>query len=338
MATYAFPTSAALREVEQVILPRLTLADPIFDIFPMETVDDFILMWEQYDNFTGLQQVRGLDAEFPRVKKIGAKRYMMEPGVYGERIPISETELTRRRQLGRWPSEGMPIGDLVSICQRQLIQRRLDRIRQIIWTLAATGTFSVAGPNGAVLHTDSYTFQTASAAVAWATSATATPLVDLRAIQLLGPQYGTSFGAGAQAFMNRPTWNKLITNTNASDLGGRYLVLFNRLRSVGSVNEILQGEDLPGIVIYDEGYLNDSGTFARFLPNDKVVIFGRRPSGVRLGGYRMVRNVNNPGMAPGPYSEVIVARDPPKVPDVFDGHNGGPVVEFPGSIVVLTVS
>lgn len=337
MATYSYPTSAQLREIEQEVLPRLMADDPFFEIMPVETVDDYLLVWEQQDNFLGLQQVRGLDGAFPRVIKTGAKRYQMEPGVYGEYVDLNETELTRRRQLGQWTGP-VNISDLTRTAQDQLLQRRLDRIRYIGWTLLATGTFSIAGPNGAVLHTDTYSLQTASAAVAWGTAGSATPLVDFRTVQLLGPAKGANFGAGARAFMNRTTFNKLVGNTNSADLGGRYTVLQNTARSVGTINQVTAAEDLPEIVIYDTGYFTDAGTFTRFLANDKVVIVGQRPGGRRVGAYRMVRNVNNPNLAPGPYTEVIQQPNPPKRIDVFDGHNGGPVVEFPGSVAILTVS
>lgn len=338
MATFIFPTTGQLRAIEQEVLPRLMADRPIFDILPVETVDDYLLVWEQLDNFIGLQQVRGLDGALPRVIKVGARRFQMEPGVYGEFIDLNETELTRRRQLGQWPNNGVDVRDLVRASQDQLLQRRLDRIEFIGWTLLATGTFSIAGPNGAVLHTDTYTTQTASAAVAWATVATATPLADFRAVQLLGPAKGANFGAGAVAYLNRTTFNKMVSNTNASDLAGRFTVLMNTVRSPESINRIAAGEDLPAIQVYDGGYFTDAGTFTRFIANDKVIIVGQRPGGRRVGAYRYVRNVNNPGMAPGPYTEVIPQPNPPKRIDVFDGHNGGPVIEYPGSIAVLTVS
>lgn len=337
MATFVYPSTAELREIEQEILPALVASDPIFEFFPPATEDAETLIWEQQDNFLGLQQVRGIDGAFARVIKIGAKRYQMDPGYYGEFIDLNETELMRRRQLGTWNGL-VNITDLSRSAQDQLLDRRIKRQRQILWTLAATGTFSVTGPSGAVLHTDTYSPQTASAAVAWGTVATATPLVDLRTVQLLGPSRGTSFGSGAKAFMNRTTFNKLVANTNASDLGGRYSVLFNQVRSVQSLNMILAGEDLPQLLVFDDGYYTDAGSFTRFLANDKVVIFGQRPGNSRIGEYRMVRNISNPGMAPGPYTEVRQQPEPPKKVNVYDGHNGGPVIFFPGSIVILTVS
>jgi hypothetical protein len=330
MATFSYPTMLELRQIEQEILPRLTQDDPLLmdgGILPIETVDDHMLAWEQQDNYIGLQQVRGLGGEFVRVKKVGAKRYTEEPGVYGEFIDLDETELMRRRQLGSWDGR-VNIDDLVRNAQDQLLQRRLDRIRQIGWTLLATGTFSVAGPTGGVIHTGTYSPQTSTAGVTWATSATAVPLANFRTVQALGPSRGANFGAGALA-------------TKAADLGGRLTnAAYNSIRSLGRVNEITLGEDLPTIMIYDEGYTTDAGSFTRFVPNNKVIVIGRRPSGVSVGEYRMTRNINNAGMAPGAFTMVrdsIDQQQPPRRLDVFDGHNGGPVLYFPGAVVIMTV-
>jgi hypothetical protein len=339
MAAFNFPSSIELQLIEQEKLPRLLAARPIFARFPIREVDSSMLEWEQQDNYVGLQQVRGYDGMFPRVKKVGWKRYIMEPGVYGEFIDFDELELTRRRVPGTF---GMPIdlSDLVTGAQDQLLQRRLDRIEWIIWTLLSTGTFAVASPTAAVIHTDTYTVQTLTAGVTWATSATATPLANFRAVQLLGPSRGALFGAGAEAWMNRTTFNTLITNANAADLHGRYTVMQNTIRNQQSVDMILTGEGLPSIVIYDEGYFTDAGTFTRYIPNNKVVVIGQRPSGAAVGEYRMTRNANNPDMAAGAFTKVrdsISTDVPPRRVDVFDGHNGGPVIWFPGAVVIMTV-
>jgi hypothetical protein len=224
-----------------------------------------------------------------------------------------------------------------------LLHRRLNRIRFIAWTLLATGTFSVAHENGAVIHTDTFSLQTSTPGITWATSATAIPLANMRTVQALGPAAGADFGRGALAIMNRATWNSAISNTNTADLGGRFNVIAGmgqRARSLENVNQVTLSEDLPTFVIYDRGYKNAAGTFTRFVPNNKVIVIGAREDGSRIGEYRMVRNASNPGMAPGPFTFVRDSMDsnqPPRRIDVFDGHSGGPVIYFPGSVVVMTV-
>lgn len=333
--TVTFPNNNELMQIAQDKLPNLTADREIFKILPMRDHTSALLIWDQKDNYLGLQQVRGLNGEPGKVKRVGAKRYIMEPGVYGEFIPIDELEITLRRPLGTY-NGAIPIDDLVLEAQDQLLSRRIDRIEYIGWKLLTTGTFSVAAPNGAVIHTDTFALQTASAAVAWGTSATATPLKDFRAVQLLARGHSVSFGPTARAYLNQVTFNKLIANTNANDLFGRKLT-FATINTVADVNALLAAEGLPQIVIYDHGYLDDSGTFQPWIANDKVVVIGQRPGNQDLGEYRMTRNANNPGAAPGAYMKVIDKVDEvPRNIEVHDGHNGGPVIWFPSAIIVLS--
>lgn len=336
MPTYVYPTASRLREIEQELAPRLLADDPLNEIMPIVEVDESVIEWEQEDNYVGLQQVRGLNGEPPRVARIGAKRYLAEPGVYGEFLAVDERELTKRRRAGQY-TDHIDLTDLVMKLQDQLLQRRLDRWRYIGWTLLATGTFSVAGLNGAVIHTDSYTTQTYTAGVTWATSATATPLANLRAVKLLGRGKGVSFGRRAKAYMNAATVNSLLGNLNSNDLFGKRIGGGDTPISLRSLNSIFLDDDLPTVEEYDGGYLNDAGTFVPFIPNNKVVVVGERATGARIGEYQMTRNANNPNAAPGPYTRVIVEEKPPIKVEVHDGHNGGPALFFPSAVVVMTV-
>lgn len=336
MTTYGYPTPARLQAIEQEIMPTLMLSDPIFDDFPIVTVDDDILRWEQKDNFIGLQQIRGLNGEPPRVGRIGAKGYIMDPGVYGEFVNVDEREITRRRVLGTYDQQ-IDLTAIVAESQEQLLHRRLTRIRQIIWTLLSAGTFSVANGQGVVLQTDTYPLQTFTSAVTWATSATARPLFDFRSVKLLGRGHGVSFGRQAKAYANSGTVNSLLLNTNAADLGGKRMAGGATFNSLADNQRILLENDLPQIIELDDTYQDDTNTTQLFIPNNKVVVVGYRPMGAKLGQYRITRNANNPGAGPGPYTKVVVDDDPPAHIEIHDGHSGGPIIWFPSAVVVMTV-
>lgn len=256
--SYILPTAASLQQIAQDKLPRLTAARPIFADFPFDNSDYAEVMWEQKDNYVGLQQARGLNGDPPKVQRVGGKRYSMAPGVYGEWAPIDERELTTRRA---WGSFNAPIDarDLVMDAQDQLLERRLDRMESIIWTLLAYGIFSVPGPTGAILHTDSYTTQQFTAAVSWATAASSTPLADLRSIKLLARGHSVSFGTDAKLYVNQKTSNNLLNNQNQSDLAGRRTGGFGTFNSVAQINELFTMDNLPNIIEYDEGYLVEGG-------------------------------------------------------------------------------
>ncbi len=338
MADYLFPSNAELQQISQTKIPNLVAARPIFDIMPLRNVDSSVLMWEQLDNYTGLQQIRGINGEAPRVKAIGLKRYLMQPGVYGEFTLIDERELLERRTPGTF---GTPINieDLVMQKQDQLLGRRLDRIELIGWTLVGSGTFSVNDPSGLLSHTDTFPIQTYTAATTWATSASATPLLDFRSVQLKQRGYSVTFGADSKAYMNLITFNNLISNTNNADLYGRRTTGLATVNSPQALNQLLSGDNLPTIVIYDEGYLDDTGAFQAFIPNGTVILVGKRPAGQVVAEYLMTRNASNPNMAPGPYQRVFdrgVDTIPRKI-EIHDGHSGGPVIYYPSAIVKLAV-
>lgn len=336
MPSYVFPTSIELQEVEQELLPRLMEGRPIFSLLPITTHDSHILEWEQEDNFLGLQQLRGLNGAPQNVKRVGAKRYQLQPGVYGEFAHIDEQELTTRRQWGSF-SAPIDISDVVRRIQDQLLLRRLDRIEQIGWTLLSSGTFSVANATG-VIHTDTFNLQT-HAGSDWSAVATATPLKDFRDMRILARAKGVNFGRAATAYINLKTMQYLLGNTNNVDLHGRRVGGGNSLNNLDEVNTILLGDDSPRIEVYDEGYLTDAGAFTPYIPDDKVIIVGRRTGGMPIGDYCMTRNAQNADLGPGPYTKVVdsVNDDVPRTITVHDGHNGGPRIVFPSAVVIMSV-
>lgn len=340
MPDYLFPTSGELHEIAQDYLPQLVQDRPVFQVFPMVNDDQSLVMWEQEDDYTGLQQARGLDGQPPKINKLGGKRFSLNPGVYGEYSPIDETEITLRRQFGTF---GVPvdISALVMREQRRLLGRRLDRVESIVWTLLSTGTFAVPGPSGAILHTDSYLMQTYAAPVTWATSATAAPLADFRAVQLRQRGHSVSFGPTATAWMNQITANRLFTNSNNQDIYGRRTAGLGTYNSEAQLNQLLAGDGLPTIRIYDGGYKDETQTFQPFIGDGVVIVVGKRSDGAAIGEYKFTRNATNANAAAGPYMSVVdtleTTKRPPRQIEVHDGHNGGCALYFPSAIVRMNV-
>lgn len=341
MATdFVFPTNERLSEIAQDKMPALMANRPIFEHLPIKNIDESEVIWEQMDNYIGLQQLRGLNGAPSRVKKSGVSRYRMQPGYYGEDEMVDELELTRRRQPGTFGNP-VSIEDLVLRIQDKLLQRRLDRIEQIGWTLLSTGTFSVATPDGGILHTDTWTFQTYTASVSWSTLATATPLQDFRTVKLKHRGHSVVFDKTARAYMNGTTYNYLVANNNSADLFGRRNAGLATIQNLTDVNGILLGDDLPTIVIYDQGYFDDNSSFQLFIPDNVVIVIGKRPAGQVLGNYVMTRHASNPSLAPGAFMAVVDSADHgkplPRDIQVIDAHNGGPTIEYPSSVVVMSV-
>jgi len=340
MPTFTYPTDARLTAIAQDFLPRLMEGRVGFDLMPLQEDDNDVLLWEQMDNFTGLQQIRGINGAPQRVARVGIKRYRAQPGYYGEFKTVDEAELTRRRPMGIFGNQPIEIGDLVQEIALSLQVRELDLQESIIWTLLTTGTYAVANGGGTILQTDTYPVQSYTAGTTWATAATATPLADFRAIQLLGPAHSTEFNGNSTAYMSRITLNNLLTNINSADLYGRRVAGLATVNNAKDLNTLLLRDDLPQIEVYDKGYITDGGTFTRFLPTGKVVVMGVRPQDAKVGYYRMTRNVNEGNDGVGSYTMVqdsLATNRPPREIVVHRGHNGGPVIFFPGAVISMSV-
>lgn len=339
MANYIYPTSAELGVIEQQMLPMLDNSDdPIFDIFPVTTTDDSLLVWEQMDNYQGLMQVRGLNGEPGKVNRVGMKRYIMQPGVYGEFTAIDEYELTRRRQMG---SFGTPIdiSDLVLDSNNLLHHRQNARISKMGWDLLCLGTFSSTAPSGAVIHSDSYSQRVYTSVVPWTTPLTATPLQDFRNVQLMSRGYSMRLDSSSVGYANRTTVNAMLANTNPADLYGRRTAGLGTANSLTQVNDLYTGEGLPNLRPWDGGYYDESGVFQLSIPNGVIVIAGKRVSGTPIGQFVMTRNANNPGLAPGAYTKVLDTLETavPRKLEVHRGFNGGHKLNFPSAIIVMKV-
>jgi hypothetical protein len=336
-----YPTNTELTEIDAVFMANLTLDDEIFNIFPLRATSYAQVMWEQNDNYFGLQQIRGYNGEPQRVPNVGRRRYAKQPGVYGEYDLIDEQELTIRAQPGTH-DQVVDVSDLVINRDEQLLVRQVTRIRWILWNLLSRGLYTVTGPDGTIMDQDAYTPQLFTAGVTWATVATATPLANFRAIKLLARGQGVIFDGGAVAFMNQTTANNYLANQNANDLGGRRISGGNTVNSMAGISEIHQGDGLPRIVIEDGGYLDDNGVFQLWCPDNRVIVVGRRQNGARLGEFLLTRNASNPDFSSSTYAMVIDSgrnpyAPPPRKVEVHRGMNGGPTLQFPTAIVIMTV-
>jgi len=341
MANIVFPTPAELKEIEKDKLAVLTADDPAFKIVPVVTEDVVDLQWEQEDNYTGLQNVRGLNGQPGRVTRVGAKRYKCEVGYYGDFEEIDEKEITERRKLGTF-DESINIDDIVIRRQELLLQREIDRQRKIIWDLLTTGTFTSTNSSGNLVHTDSFPIQTATGSN-WSTLSSATPLLDIRAIKPLARGRSVRFDASATMHMNLTTLNYMLNNSNSADLGGKRVEMGATFNTLVDINKVMAAHDLPKIEVYDETWFTEGTTSVNlFIPNRTVVVIGKRTNNAAIADLAQVRNAQNPNSEPGPYTLVTdslsSSMNPvPRKVRVDRGWNGGVRLYFPSAIVALTV-
>jgi hypothetical protein len=341
-ATYTYQTNAVLTQLSQNLIQSATLDDPIFKIFPIRPRNATRLRWSIKDNYKGTMKLRGLGGEPTRVQKVSTNIYEDIPGVYGEFETVDETEMTNRAS-GFPANMDVPVSvdDLVNESQVHLTVRQIAQMKKICWLLAVSGAFSEVLPTGGVGHTGSYNQQAQTVSPLWSTTATATPLKNFRDLQ---PSFGfgtsTMFNGMAQAWMNSATLNYALGNTNANDFGGRRSAGGGTFNGLAGLNQILLDQGTPAINIWDDGYVDESGTFQLFIPTGKVLVVGKRPDGETPGEFQMTRNAVSNGTVPYSFVDdrtVGPARTVPPRIDVHQGFNGGPVMERPTQLVVLTV-
>jgi hypothetical protein len=333
---FTYPTSVELEQIESVKLPRLTTDSPIFGLFPFQGRRTHLLEWTQKDNYGGMQQIRGLNGMPASVARVGQKSFIMKPGVYGEFSAVDEMELTTRAAMGR-PNVPISLDELVTEIQDQLLTRRLNRIEWLCWQVVVNGHFVTLDHKGAVRHTDQFDVQTYTSIASIEDPAAGTPLQNFIDISDMGRGMSTSFGGGATCYVNQTTATRIMSNRNANDLWGIKLGGGNSPLGIDDVNTILSRKGLPRVVVYDEGYFDETGTFINYIPDNVGIVIGRRQSGAPLGAFRFVINVNNAGGTPAPYTRVIdhFDRRIPRLVEVHDGFSGGPVLYFPGSILKM---
>ena len=341
MINYVYPTTKELRTINPEKIDNLERVRPTFAIFPTVDTQAWTLEWKQRDNARGLQQLRGLNGKPSYVTMPGERSFSAKPGVYGEYMTLDEEEMTLRAQNTDGATSGAPVAldDLVTERQDYLNRREIDLIEYIHWKALLDGQFTFSGPTGAV-YGDTFGVQSTSFSD-WSNLDTATPLADLLALSAMALGKSVAFDTGATIMLNSTTAAYLIQNRNADDLGGQMGIVqggVKRFKTLAEINTLLNGFGLPSIVVYDEGYYTEGGTFTRWIPTDMMAIVGRRTSGDRLGEYRMVRNANNQNFAPGRYEKVIDRGEDtvPRTIEVHRGHNGGLVIFYGSAFIRAT--
>jgi hypothetical protein len=336
---FEVPTTLQLKRIEAIRLPSLNASSRIFDYFPDEFSDATVLRWAQKDSFSGMQQVRGLGGKPAQVSMVGDNIFLMDPGVYGDFVALDEAILTERRDAALLSGGPVSLGDLVGEAQAILLARRWTLKAYILWQLVLNGQFVATNKQGVVVVKASYTQQTYAAAVPWSTTATATPIKDLQALSQVTFGQGVDSGSSAVVFVNQVTAYGLLNNTNPNDLGGKRIGGGNTPLSLEDFNKIGVSYGVPTVEINDEFWVNETtGVVTRFIPTGQGVLICKRKSGTPIGAYRHTNNLQSDPGEKGIYRKVIMHWEDqvPRSVEVHDGHNGGPVLYFPGTIVKVS--
>lgn len=351
---FTYPSAFEMYQINADLIERGAAGRIGLQLFPEKNTNTFEVRWFQKDNAYGLMAMRGVDGRPSAVQRLGTNEFFHKPGVYGEYTTITEGELLQRATEMN-VNQRMDITALTTDSQRLLAQRQEDRKEANVWNLLSTGSLNINmnGPNGPVVYSVTYPIQTYIAPISWSSLSTATPIANLQTVQQLQVGHGASFQSGAKMYMNQQTANLLINNSNASDFGGRRDMFGATLNSAEQFSDYFQAQNLPEIVVYDQGYQNQplsgpetnpSIQFTKFIPYRTVIVVGVRPNNEPLGHIQQCPSMNNPNAAAGPYAYVknfgVGINAPMETParlEIHAGWNGGIALEFPSAFVAMSV-
>jgi len=340
---YQFATSAVLTEILQDKMPVLTFDDPLFtDIMPTRSVNAALVIWEQRDNYKGLLTARIADEGYGKVKREGLSTFTVTPGLYGDQKEMHGSWLTNARQAGQF-GQAIDLNVAQQEDMEHLLTRAISRIRKIGWDLVTNGIYQVPGPNGSIIYQDTFNLTPFNAATAWATVATATPMLDMRNAKLRHRGHSVSFGRNAKLYLNSTDVNSLLANTNPNDLGAKRVITVGagaQPFTLANVNTYMFEADLPQIVEYDKTYIDDSGTVQLYIAQGYGVLVGARETGEPVGEFLLTRNADNlvsgtksnPGQFDNLYFDFDLKRNPARGVSTMS-FAGAPAIYFPSAVV-----
>ena len=259
-------------------------------------------------------------------------RYADLFGCYGEYLPVTEWEWSPTRGAAE---TGPDRRQVVWWKVRGLVARRYDRYEWALWKLLAGGPgfvhpagVHVVGPNPRWTEPD------------------ADPL-GMAGYFRAHSHGGVSFDGRAPAYLNYKTADVLCQRLGlpteptgladaATDAARALWRAFDDTFQA-RLDAATAGWGGPRFVRFGQGYLDERGDFRPFVPDGRVIVFGRRETAEPVGAYLNFKNANNPDIAPGPYTRLVHRVGDDGSREVHDGHNGGAVLYFPSAMVVMNV-
>lgn len=354
MLTLTYPTNLQLDMLLQEYVTDTTGLVGLSEFAPITSFETQRVRWDELDAERGMTAPHAMDAD-PRIdKRPGSKTREYEPIPFKESDVIKESELLRARELGT-------LGNVVNIDRvvARVMKSRADktkiRAEWCVWQMAQ-GVIDV-NENGVLVH-ETFPIQTFDPVVAWDVFATATPFKDWQAacMKFRGPIGATA--KGGFGYMNQKTCNHMLNNRNEDDLWGMLQRRFTSTEfGLKEVTTIFEDFGLATPKVYDGGYVDRNGDYQFFVPDDVVIVKGKRqlnqvianfattpslhrrtPAGVNAPGFFSILEINGrPNDGAGVVLSELGDSSNPQIKHT-GGVYGGPVCWYPRSIVKMDVS
>ena len=299
-----------------------------------------IISWDILGAGGGMTQAHSLGANPRMVKQTSLKTKTMRTAYWKEFIRLDEDDLLSVRNVGpKFQERAAEM--LVMKSVNRLDNRLFTRMEWLIWQMFS-GTLTL-NENG-VVRTINYAIPAGNmvtAAPLWSSIATANPVRDIQDWAKKFSDIGTVLDV---VKINLATAILLSQNTTVQALVQNHsTVLQIGVYNVGQLIMTLAG--VPGrIEIYDEGYLDDSLTFTRFIPNGKAYLFAKQvPDQGPFCKFISTPSLYNGGINGATGGRFVRTKDETEnihkaFYDVMMGLYGLPVMYHPEWVIVATVA
>jgi hypothetical protein len=331
-----WPTQEALRTVIQEL--PYTAKYIGNTLLPNRNVYSNNIAWDIKGPATGMIMPHSLNADPKPIEFIKLASKSQPTAFWKESAILNESDFLEIRKAGSF-SELMG-RELVTTYLQKLNQRIDARIEWLIWN-CLFGTVTINENN--VIREIDYEIPVGNKVgpptVPWSTIATAKPLADI--LTWVAKFDGTGSG-NATAYMNKKTAGYLAQNAEIRDLVKQSTnVMSIGVNNISSLVIPLVG-DLKDIVIYNEGYINSSGVWTKFIPDNKVIFIGEPAPGEELGNMVFTPSLHNGSIDSPQPGKFLVTEDKTSgvnpIYTICSGFYGIPVLYHPSWVIVATVA
>lgn len=322
----------------------------INELMPMKFVNSTKIIINRPDIIRGTQSWRGLGGQASTISR-RRNRYgdycTFEPGYWGDSDSLGEAEIgmvAEPAEGGAYSGEVLSVKNEIARMQRDMTIRMLMRMEKNVWDTLVTGRYIAKDNEGNVIFEDAFNTQHVRVSVPWNNITDSAPLAVLRSLPEEFRNSSANFtGKKVRYYMNRTTANRLLENRNPNDIGKGNLSSCCTTVSLDWINAQLDSQNLGQIVIYDNRWVDENDLVHLFIPDGVVVVKGTRPDSNSVGNYMMTKVLNGgtelAGESKGVWYIVNdnIGREDARKIKVSAGHNGGPIISYPETIIALQV-
>lgn len=318
------------------------------NVTPTQYINSNTIVTRRPDTFRGIQQLRG-NFNIPPATTSNYNRYgtlcTYVPTYWGEYDAITEAEMATVAEPSSAPCYAgmLDLRKAVALMQQDLTLRQLVRMEYNSARTVIQGQYTAIDKNGRVVDVQHYNINRRIEVPAWTDFANSWPLRFFTGLQqdYRGQSAARFSGPGVKYILNSATLNVLYQNTNPYDFGKLGASACCILPTVSWYNEQLTARGLGTIIVNDNGWYDDAGSWNPFVPDGYVIVIGTRPDVKYPGSYYLTVVLNSclegPEQGMWMFYKDDCGEHMTREVRVGMGHNGIVILTNPEMIIVAKV-